>query len=101
MPIKESSNSLNKSFKPFGPLRSLSTRHTISDCISLHSNVDIDGKPYNTRINTIFSLSKIKDNTEKLSSKKKNNNNNCKDNNNYSNTNSGGSKIVSTQSLKY
>lgn len=85
-PIRKSSDSFDKSLRSFGPLHSLRLRHTTNDFTLLHSNVEANVEPYKRRRDSIFSLTKIRDDSDKQLPK--NNNSNSKITIAYNDTNS-------------
>lgn len=65
-PMRKSSDSFERAFKTHNPLHSVNHRHTANDLTSVHSNSDVESGHSKVRRNSIFSLSTIKGNSDKL-----------------------------------
>lgn len=72
-PVRKSSDLFDKSSISYEALHSLKSRHTTNTFTSLHSNIDLNGEPYNRKRDSTFSLTTIRDNNDKLLSKNNNN----------------------------
>lgn len=65
-PVRKSSDSFEHTLKMHNPLHSGNHIHANNDLTCFHSNSDLEGRNYRNRRSSIFSLSTIKDNTDKL-----------------------------------